>query len=85
MSSDSDPTNEIDTYRRKQKQIKRRIKAIEASRMPKNRAKLTDANIDFRAIRPVTEVISALENLKKELPHTRPRLMKNTYRNILVL
>ena len=33
----------------------------------------------------MTEVVQALENVKKELPHTRPRLMKNTYRNILVI
>ena len=33
----------------------------------------------------MTDVIKALENVKKELPHTRPRLRKDTYRQVLVL
>ena len=30
-------------------------------------------------------MVQALENVKKELPHTRPRLRKNTYRQVLVI
>ena len=94
QSSEEDPSQEMDTYRRKQKELKQKIREIKARKRP-NLATLSNQNQQVGWNAPedepyipygkMTDVIKDLENVKKELPNTRPRLRKDTYRQVLVL
>ena len=89
-SDDAEYMFEIDPIKRNQKRLRWKAKQLKAERIPPL-ARLSDKRRGWNApddkpyvpVGQMTEMIQALEAIKRELPHTDPRYNKETYRSIL--